>query len=73
MPTVSRVPGLDTGWDSARMGESTRVLMAQTNLPVLSAEGGLSRYLQEIRKFPMLEPNEEYMLAKRWKEHTTIM
>ncbi len=43
--------------------------MAQTNLPVLSAEGGLSRYLQEIRKFPMLEPNEEYMLAKRYKEH----
>src|ERR1044072_3258325 len=33
------------------------------------SEGGLSRYLQEIRKFPMLEPNEEYMLAKRWREH----
>ena len=43
--------------------------MAQTNLPVLSSEGGLSRYLQEIRKFPMLEPDEEYMLAKRYKEH----
>jgi RNA polymerase sigma-32 factor len=43
--------------------------MAQTNLPILSAEGGLSRYLQEIRKFPMLEPNEEFMLAKRYKEH----
>ncbi|WP_423066736.1 RNA polymerase sigma factor RpoH [Devosia sp. CN2-171] len=43
--------------------------MAQTNLPILSAEGGLSRYLQEIRKFPMLEPDEEYMLAKRYKEH----
>jgi RNA polymerase sigma-32 factor len=43
--------------------------MAQSNLPVLSAEGGLSRYLQEIRKFPMLEPNEEFMLAKRYKEH----
>jgi len=43
--------------------------MAQTNLPVLSAEGGLSRYLQEIRKFPMLEPNEEFMLAKRYREH----
>jgi RNA polymerase sigma-32 factor len=43
--------------------------MAQTNLPVLSAEGGLSRYLQEIRKFPMLEADEEYMLAKRYKEH----
>lgn len=43
--------------------------MAQTNLPVLSVEGGLGRYLQEIRKFPMLEPDEEYMLAKRYKEH----
>jgi RNA polymerase sigma-32 factor len=43
--------------------------MAQTNLPILSAEGGLSRYLQEIRKFPMLEPDEEFMLAKRYREH----
>jgi RNA polymerase sigma-32 factor len=32
-------------------------------------EGGLSRYLTEIRNFPMLEPEEEYMLAKRWREH----
>jgi RNA polymerase sigma-32 factor len=39
------------------------------NLPTLASEGGLSRYLQEIRKFPMLEPDEEYMLAKRWREH----
>jgi RNA polymerase sigma-32 factor len=38
-------------------------------LPVLASEGGLSRYLDEIRKFPMLEPSEEYMLAKRWREH----
>ncbi|WP_353187419.1 RNA polymerase factor sigma-32, partial [Bosea sp. (in: a-proteobacteria)] len=43
--------------------------MASASLPVLSAEGGLSRYLDEIRKFPMLEPSEEYMLAKRWREH----
>jgi RNA polymerase sigma-32 factor len=40
-----------------------------TALPVLANEGGLSRYLDEIRKFPMLEPHEEYMLAKRWREH----
>jgi RNA polymerase sigma-32 factor len=40
-----------------------------TALPVLANEGGLSRYLDEIRKFPMLEPTEEYMLAKRWREH----
>jgi len=38
-------------------------------LPVLSQESGLARYLAEIRKFPMLEPQEEYMLAKRWREH----
>jgi RNA polymerase sigma-32 factor len=38
-------------------------------LPVLTAESGLARYLSEIRKFPMLEPQEEYMLAKRWREH----
>jgi RNA polymerase sigma-32 factor len=43
--------------------------MATAALPVLSGEGGLSRYLNEIRRFPMLEPEEEYMLAKRWREH----
>ena len=37
--------------------------------PNLNPDGNLSRYLQEIRKFPLLEPQEEYMLAKRWKEH----
>ncbi|KAG1702872.1 RNA polymerase sigma factor RpoH [Nymphon striatum] len=42
--------------------------MAQ-NLPTISSESGLSRYMQEIRKFPMLEPNEEYMLAKSYLEH----
>ena len=38
------------------------------NLPAPSPENGLNRYLQEIRKFPMLEPGQEYMLAKRWIE-----
>jgi RNA polymerase sigma-32 factor len=38
-------------------------------LPILTAESGLTRYLEEIRRFPMLEPQEEYMLAKRWREH----
>jgi RNA polymerase sigma-32 factor len=37
-------------------------------LPIVS-EGGLARYLAEIRKFPLLDPQEEYMLAKRWREH----
>lgn len=43
--------------------------MASTSLPMISAEGGLQRYLAEIRRFPMLRPDEEYMLAKRWREH----
>ncbi len=38
-------------------------------LPSVAGSGGLSRYLEEIRRFPMLEPQEEYMLAKRWQEH----
>ena len=39
------------------------------NLPVLSSEGGLALYLQEIKRFPILTAEEEYMLAKRFKEH----
>ena len=42
--------------------------MAQS-LPSVGAHGGLTRYLEEIRQFPMLEPQEEYMLAKSWREH----
>src|SRR5262245_52873620 len=38
------------------------------SLPAISPDGNLSRYLQEIRKFPMLEQDEEFMLAKRWRE-----
>src|SRR5271156_3055094 len=38
-------------------------------LPIIAGESGLSRYLAEIKRFPMLEPQEEYMLAKRWREH----
>ncbi len=44
--------------------------MAKGNIPVFqSGDGGLTRYLEEIRRFPMLEPQEEYMLAKRYLEH----
>ena len=39
------------------------------NLPAPSPEQGLNRYMQEIRKFPMLEPEQEYMLAKSWVDH----
>jgi RNA polymerase sigma-32 factor len=40
-----------------------------SGVPMINAESNLARYLQEIRKFPMLEPDEEYMLAKAWREH----
>jgi RNA polymerase sigma-32 factor len=44
--------------------------MAQAaSLPIITAESGLARYLDEIRRFPMLEPQEEFILAKRWREH----
>ncbi len=49
-------------------------MAATTTLPSVSLhpEGNLSRYLQEIRRFPMLDPDEEYMLAKRWREHDDV-
>jgi len=43
--------------------------MAASTLSVMSPDGGLSRYLSEIRRFPMLSKDEEFMLAKRWQEH----
>ena len=43
--------------------------MNSRGVPALAGESGLSRYLSEIRKFPLLQPEEEYMLAKAWKEH----
>ena len=43
--------------------------MSNSNLPILSSDSGLARYLQEIRKFPMLDSEEEFMLAKSWAEH----
>jgi RNA polymerase sigma-32 factor len=45
--------------------------MATKTLPTIAGGSlGLTRYMEEIRRFPMLEPNEEFMLAKRWQEHT---
>ena len=44
-------------------------MAALKSLAVMSPEQGLSRYLTEIRKFPMLTKDEEFMLAKRWSEH----
>jgi RNA polymerase sigma-32 factor len=54
---------ISAGRKEGKMARST------SSLPSISSEGGLSRYLQEIRQFPMLQPEEEFMLAKRWKEH----
>jgi RNA polymerase sigma-32 factor len=56
------------GATSHRTNRSVNMSTYQ-NLPAPSPEQGLSRYMQEIRKFPMLEPEEEYMLAKRWIDH----
>src|SRR6266446_9653447 len=45
------------------------LMLARNARPILTAEPGLTHYLEEIRRFPMLERQEEYMLAKRWREH----
>src|ERR1700733_14601788 len=45
---------------------------APLNLPVRKGDGNLAFYLREIRKFPLLEANEEFMLAKSWKEHSDL-
>jgi len=49
--------------------KDTMYMSNYSNLPAPTPDGGLSRYLQQVRKFPMLEPEEEYMLAKRWVDH----
>jgi RNA polymerase sigma-32 factor len=67
-------PAFESGGSPARRVsggikmEGARMARAAA-LPSVTAEGGLSRYLEEIRRFPMLEPQEEYMLAKSWREH----
>jgi RNA polymerase sigma-32 factor len=49
-----------------------KMAVSKTGLPVLSPDGNLSRYLEQIRSFPMLEPEEEYMLAKAWKDRGDV-
>ena len=44
----------------------------KNNLPILSSEGGLSAYLEQIKKFPMLDAEEEYMLAKNWRNNGNV-
>jgi len=48
------------------------ILNITAKLPVLSGEGNLAFYLREIRKYPILDPNEEYILAKSWREHGDV-
>jgi RNA polymerase sigma-32 factor len=58
------------GPNRKRAKASDEVMAATRSLPTIAGGSlGLSRYLEEIRKFPMLEPGEEFMLAKRWQEH----
>ena len=45
----------------------------KSNLQILSNEGGLSAYLEQIKKFPMLDAEEEYMLAKNWKTNGNVL
>jgi RNA polymerase sigma-32 factor len=61
---VFRPPG-----DPGANFEEGAIMARTAALPILTAENGLTRYLEEIRRFPMLEPQDEYMLAKRWREH----
>ncbi len=51
------------------MATATKNMPAKTSIPTMGGEAGLNRYLSEIRKFPLLAPEQEYMLAKRWAEH----
>ena len=53
-------------------GGDKQLAVSKTNLPTISPDGNLSRYLEQIRSFPMLEPKEEYMLAKAWKERGDV-
>ena len=45
------------------------IMARAMSLPIFTAELGLNRYLEEIRDFPVLQPEEEYGLAKQWSEH----
>jgi RNA polymerase sigma-32 factor len=62
--------GGESAWNGpARRSSCEEQNKAMASLPSVAASGGLARYLEEIRRFPMLEPQEEYMLAKRWREY----
>ena len=64
--------GTDATLTTASKETKQMATTTMRSLPQLTPEGNLARYLQEIRRFPMLEPNEEFMLAKRWAEHDDV-
>src|SRR5262245_46680348 len=67
---LARARTTGNGADPLNKWSRSGVDMAVKALPTLAGGSvGLSRYLEEIRRFPMLEPGEEYMLAKRWQQH----
>jgi RNA polymerase sigma-32 factor len=71
MPRFCSTTGVP-GFEENRMNETAMedvMIPHSAIVPILMAESGLTRYLEKIRRFPMLEPHEEYMLAKSWREH----
>ena len=62
----------ETGRDNPAGGESDKMSSRSLTVPTLSADGGLTRYLSEIRRFPMLEPEQEFMLAKSWRDRGDV-
>ncbi len=71
-PIILYYPTAQSTWrqlfEAPEPGVRGKVQMSAA-LPMIAGETGLARYLNQIRRFPMLEPQEEYMLAKRWREH----
>src|SRR5215469_12626163 len=67
--TYGRLRSVAVGSRTVRKALTGSRIMSSRGVPALQGEGGLSRYLSEIRKFPLLDPQEEYMFAKRWREH----
>src|SRR5262245_31241730 len=65
----SRSSGDDPPANQTGASKEGAIMARTAALPALKAESGLSHYLDEIRRFPMLEPQEEYMLARSWREH----
>src|SRR3974390_1501014 len=68
-PIIGRSGACHIGRHRKRATEETPMATRTPALASATAEPGLRRYLAQIRQFPMLTPEEEYVLAKRWREH----